>query len=378
MEVEMKNAKPRIAFMLSGGFCAVCAVLVATVAAADARQFLPHIAISSTVPGNGDLNPYGVAVIPRGFPSGGAVAPGDVLVSNFNNSDNLQGTGTTIVKFTPGGPVAAAGSASVFFSSSASGLSTALGVLRRGFIVVGNVPTADGTFATLGPGSLQFIDRKGKLKSTYTSSLLDGPWDLTIADGGSRATLFVSNVENGTVIRLALTVSATGVAITNATVIAMGYSVAPNAAALILGPTGLAYDPDTDVLYVASTNDNAIFAVTQAGSRTTPVNQGVSVFADPHLRGPLALAFAPNGHLITANGDAVNGDPTQPSEIVEFTAAGRFVGQSNVDPGQGGAFGLAVAQIGKRARFATVDDNTASLTVDDLLLPQDMTAQLDN
>jgi hypothetical protein len=37
------------------------------------------------------------------------------------------------------------------------------------------------------------------------------------------------------------------------------------------------------------------------------------------LRGPLALALAPNGDLITANGDAVNGDPTQPSEIVEFT-----------------------------------------------------------
>jgi hypothetical protein len=49
----------------------------------------------------------------------------------------------------------------------------------------------------------------------------------------------------------------------------------------------------------------------------------------------------PNGDLITANGDAVNGDPTQPSEIVEFTKNGEFVGQFNVDAGQEGAFGMA-------------------------------------
>src|SRR5215472_10531864 len=44
----------------------------------------------STVPSNGDLNPYGVAFVPDGFP-GGALSPGDILVSNFNNSQNQQG-----------------------------------------------------------------------------------------------------------------------------------------------------------------------------------------------------------------------------------------------------------------------------------------------
>ena len=76
--------------------------------------------------------------------------------------------------------------------------------------------------------------------------------------------------------------------------------------------------------------------------RTSPVDKGDLVFQDPHLRGPLALVFAPNGDLITANGDAVNGDPTHPSELVEFTKGGKFVGESNVDAGQGGAFGIAV------------------------------------
>ncbi|MGA2226803.1 MAG: hypothetical protein ABSH41_20390 [Syntrophobacteraceae bacterium] len=51
----------------------------------------------TTVPPNGDVNPYGVAFVPWGFPSGGPLQPGDILVSNFNNFNNLQGTGTTIV-----------------------------------------------------------------------------------------------------------------------------------------------------------------------------------------------------------------------------------------------------------------------------------------
>ena len=69
----------------------------ATAASEKAEPFLPSPVVTvSTVPPNGDVNPYGVAFVPLGFPTGGALAPGDVLVSNFNNNQNLQGTGTTI------------------------------------------------------------------------------------------------------------------------------------------------------------------------------------------------------------------------------------------------------------------------------------------
>src|SRR5512140_3286340 len=54
--------------------------------------------LASTVPANGDVNPYGVAVVPR---STGRLHQGNVLVSNFNASSNIQGTGTTIVQVTP-------------------------------------------------------------------------------------------------------------------------------------------------------------------------------------------------------------------------------------------------------------------------------------
>jgi len=86
----------------------------------------------------------------------------------------------------------------------------------------------------------------------------------------------------------------------------------------------------------------------------------------------LRYRSAPNGNLLTANGDAVNDVPTQPSEIVEFTTTGRFVRQFNVDAAEGGAFGIGLASLSKLVRFAFVDDNRPRsdfrLTVIDRLL----------
>jgi hypothetical protein len=349
------------------------AALAAALALASPHQaaafpFLPQIVISSTVPPNGDLNPYGVATVPFGFPPGGAAEFGDILVSNFNNSANLQGTGSTIVKLTADGTIAPNGSASVFFQGGAgTGLTTALGVLKKGFVIVGNVPTADGTVATIQPGALLVLDRNGNLVSTIPSgaaSTLNGPWDLNLFDLGDNALLFVSNVLDGTVSRLNLAVSDTGVTVTKATQIATGYTHVPNAAALVLGPTGLAFNPFNDTLFVASTGDNAIFAIKNAVFVQNPVAQGELVTQDPHLRGPLALSFAPNGDLLAANGDAVNADPAHPSEIVEFTEDGQFVTEFNVDAAQGGAFGLAVGTtpVGF-STLATVDDVSNTIQV---------------
>jgi DNA-binding beta-propeller fold protein YncE len=325
--------------------------------------FIPRIINSSTIPSNGDVNPYGVAFVPEHFPGGGAIAAGDVLVTNFNSSANLQGTGTTIVKLTPRGPLAPPGAAIVFFTSSLHGLSTALGVLRDGFVIVGNVPTTDGMFDTIGQGALQVIDRHGHLVQTLTDSqFLDGPWDLAVDDHGDHAHIFVSNVLNGTVSRLDVAVGAKGLTLLKKTAIAAGYTHVPNAAAVILGPTGLAFDRETDSLYVASTADNKIYVVPHASSRTSPVTRGGVAFADSHLRGPLALRFAPNGDLLAANGDAVNADVLHPSEIVEFTPEGEFVREYNVDSSQGGAFGLDTLHQGP-FNYAVIDDVTNSLSV---------------
>jgi hypothetical protein len=94
------------------------------------------------------------------------------------------------------------------------------------------------------------------------------------------------------------------------------------------------------------------------------VNKGTVAFSDPHLRGPLALVLSPTGTLLTANGDAVNADPVHPSEILEFTTAGEFVRELNIEAAQGGAFGLAVNTDGSAVfNFAVVDDITNSVIV---------------
>lgn len=334
----------------------------------DVRPFLPpQVRAVSTVPANGDLNPYGVAFVPAQFPMGGTINPGDILVSNFNDSANLQGTGTTIVRIPANAPP------SVFFQGPpppSLGLTTALNVLRGGFVLVGNFPSTDGTCATAQAGSILVINSSGSQVSTITDPSINGPWDSALFDQGSTAQFYVANALSGTIVRFNLTVSSSGVSVTSATQIASGYKHQCDAVTFVDTPTGLVYNPKTDVLFVASAVDNAVFAISEASERNKGAGVGKLIYQDAtHLHGPLGMVRAPNGHLLVANNDVINSDPNQPSEIVEFTTEGEFVKQISVDPLQGGSFGLAVTASGDVAQLAAVDDNTASLIIWTLELP---------
>jgi hypothetical protein len=317
---------------------------------------------ASTIPANGDVNPYGAAFVPQGFPTGGILHSGDLLVSNFNNGSNLQGTGTTIVRVTPDGSV------STFFQGQPGlGLTTALAVLKNGFVIVGNLPTTDGTGATAQQGSLLILDKNGNLVETLTNSkLLDGPWDLTVNDMGHFAQVFVANALSGTVTRIDMLVPRHhGMPVVLDEVqIASGYSHRTDPAALLLGPTGLAFNRATDTLYVASTADNAIFAIHAAAVRRHDHGTGTLIFSsNTYLHGPLGLVLAPNGDLIISNGDAVNADPNMSSELVEITKHGKFVSEFQVDSSAGGAFGIAIMSSGDTVRFAAVDDVTNTVSI---------------
>jgi hypothetical protein len=325
--------------------------------------FLPSPARSaSTVPSNGDVNPYGVAFIGNTFLTGsGPLQHGDILVSNYNNKGNLQGTGTTIVR------IPASGAApSLFFQGKAPlGLSTGLGTLQYGFVLVANLPTKDGTAATANAGSILVLNNQGKLIQTFTSAAIDGPWDMAVVDHGDRASIYVANALNGTVTRIDYSVSEAGLTKLGHYTIGSGYQHQGDPAALFDAPTGLVYDAKSDMLYVASTLDNLVFAIPQASTSTSSNGPGYIVYDDPtHLHGALALASAPNGHLLVTNNDVINSDPKQPSEIVEFTKDGNFVKEIPVDPNQGGAFGLNVlVNDDGSATLAAVDDNTATITI---------------
>jgi hypothetical protein len=303
--------------------------------------------VSTTVPGNGDINPYGVAVVPR---SVGMLVKGDVLVSNFNAKSNLQGTGTTIVQISP------AGSLKLFATVMPSdapkctggiGLTTGLVVLRDGWVVVGSLPTKDGMSATAKAGCLIVLNSAGKVAETFQGNGINGPWDMTALDNGSSAWLFVSNVLNGTVaangktvhggtvLRIGLMVSTSKKPVmVSHRVIGWGFAETTDPSALVIGPTGLGLAGNGD-LYVADTLDNRIAVIKAATMRMTSSHRGMTVTMNGSLMQPLGLAMAPNGDILTMNAGDGN--------IVETTRGGHQVVTRLLDSiGAGTLFGLAV------------------------------------
>ena len=328
------------------------------------------VTLKSTVPGNGDVNPYGVAIVPI---TKDALTAGNVLVSNFNNSANLQGTGTTIVQITPTGSLSVFATIDAGFPRGACpggvGLTTALVALRSGFVIVGSLPTADGTAATAKAGCLIVLDSSGQLVTTISGHGINGPWDMTALDFGNAAVLFVSNVLNGTVaangsvvahgsilrIVLSIPINARRPHAVSITPIASAFTERTDPAALVIGPTGLGLDAQ-GTLFVADTLQNRIAAIPNALFRFADAGDGITVAQGRALNQPLGLAIAPNGDILTVNG----GD----GRIVETPPDGnritqRFIDVSQSGNGGGTLFGLAVASNG----VYFVDDGNNTLNV---------------
>jgi hypothetical protein len=370
----------RTAALVGTTTLAACALAVAaggavSGAAPRAPSFLAGLhhnsLVGSTVPANGDVNPYGVAVVPA---SVGKLHKGDVLVSNFNAKSNEQGTGTTIVELSP------AGKRTVFSHVTTSslpgpcpggvGLTTALVALPNGWVIVGSLPTSNGNSKTAKGGCLIVISSDGMPAETIAGGAINGPWDLAASPVAGGEALFVTNVLNGTVaakgkvvhrgtvVRVVLMWNklypsyAPGVV--SKTVIAKGFPERTDPSALVLGPTGDAL-ASNGTLYVANTLDNSVTAVSKALHRKTAVTGGgTTVSAGGSINAPLGLALAPNGDILVANGG--NGD------IVEITPAGKQVTSKLATSAGGGAlFGLAVAPGGHGLYFVNDAVNTLRL-----------------
>lgn len=138
-------------FGVACGFVLALAITCPLVSHSQNRDPDRVAVLGSTVPANGDVNPYGVARVPR---SVGNLVEGRFLVSNFNNAANQQGTGTTIVQMQANGSMRlfAQVDPSKISCPGGVGLTTALVVLQSGYVIVGSLPTADGTAATARAG----------------------------------------------------------------------------------------------------------------------------------------------------------------------------------------------------------------------------------
>jgi hypothetical protein len=320
----------------------------------------------STVPSNGDTTPYGLAYVPPDFPNNGAISTGELLVSNFNNT-STAGLGTTIITVNPN-----TGKTGLFFKgTSAIGFTNALTIAKAGFVFAGSLPTLNGTPE---PGPLDVFDRNGKLlKQLGRSVLVDGPWGMALNDLGGSAQLFVSNIFDtkdhyaGSITRLDLWFSPSGIIVLNAITIASGYAAAPDTAGTVVGPAGLAYDSYNDILYVAAEGDDAIYKLKGAGHATSDLGKGEVIYDDQTvLHGPLALIFSPNGDLITANADPAHFSPsaTDPSEIIEITPGGSFVREFSIDPNPGAAFAVDINKTDHHFhQFVYVDDVVSNCTI---------------
>jgi hypothetical protein len=313
---------------------------------------LPHgvSVVASTVPGNGDVNPYGLTVEPV---TSGNLTVGHLLVSNFNNSQNLQGTGTTIVDIAPNGTV------TQFAQIDPSnlpgpcpggvGLTTALNVLENGWVIVGSLPTTDGMSDTAQGGCLLVLNSTGSVVETFSGSLINGPWDSALADSGNTSALFVANVLNGTVagggnivnqgtvIRIDLVSSTTQMpAIRSITVIGSGFAERTDPAALVIGPTGMGLGSGT--LYVADSLKNRIAAISDALTRTDSAGRGTSLTSGGFLNDPLGLTVSPTGTILTVNGNNGLGIAVTPSGHQVRRAV---LDNTGTPPGAGALFGLA-------------------------------------
>ncbi|WP_206956532.1 hypothetical protein [Trinickia acidisoli] len=373
-----------IAIARAAAVAAVLAV-VSNASHAEPRGFLETIkhdkTLINTVPDNGDQNPYAIAVAPV---SAGTVKAGDVLVDNFNNSTNLQGTGSTIVDFHPDTKqmsVFATVPRDLKACPGGIGLSTAMTMLKSGWVIVGSTPSNDGTTTTKGAGCLIVLDSNGKVVSTITGENINDPWgNMAVVDNGATATLFVSNAGFGvggpnagpdgevpvfkqsTVLRLDLEI-APGKApvVKKQTVVAGGFGAQADKGVFLIGPTGLALSADQKQLYVSDAIGNRITVVDDPLTRDTSAGVGRQLTADGLLHRPLAMVTAPNGHLLVTN--ALNGQVVEidPASAKQLYARWIDADKAQSPPGSGDLFGIAMTPQGDGFYYVQDDVNTLVL-----------------
>jgi hypothetical protein len=359
---------------------AVLAAFSVNVARADESEgFLKTIhhntsTLTTTVPGNGDQNPYAIVVSPISL---GWIKPGDVLVDNFNNAKNLQGTGTTIIDYNP-----STKKTSLFAQVPSDlkgcpggvGLSTAMTILKSGWVIVGSTPSKDGTTATKGDGCLIVLDANGNVASTIAGPNINDPWgDMAVIDNGNTATLFVSNsgfglgapkksspnVNKATVLRIELEIPAGKPPIVKSqTVIADGLPERADNAVFLIGPTGLALSNDQSTLYVSDALNNRIIAIENPTTRQDSAGNGREITKNGLLHQPLAMITAPNGNLLVTNG--LDGKAVEVNPVSGKQVSAKWLDQNyaQMPPGSGDLFGIALDPSGHGLYYVEDDVNT--------------------
>jgi hypothetical protein len=348
--------------------------------AEDAKGFLEsshrHVTLTSTIPDNGDQNPYAIVVAPV---SSGSIHKDDVLIDNFNDASNLQGTGTTIVDYHPDSKkmtLFAQVPKKLPGCPGGIGLTTAMTMLKSGWVIVGSTPSTDGTTATKGDGCLIVLDSTGKVVDTIKGENINDPWgNMAVIDNGDTATLFVSNsgfgvgapdpqwtvVNKATILRIELSIPAGKPPVVKSqTVIARGLSERAAKDVFLIGPTGLTLGKD-NTLYASDALNNRIVAIPDATTRKDAVGALREVAKDGLLHRPLAMTLAANGNLLVTNGK--NGQVVEVNPVTGKQLYAQWIDtdKAQTPPGNGDLFGIAMTPDGKGFYYVEDDMNTLVL-----------------
>jgi hypothetical protein len=381
MNYPKRKSSPRATRALMAAAASAALLIAAGTAYADPQGFLEtvhkHTTLINTVPENGDQNPYALVVAPV---SAGTVKKDDVLVDNFNNSTNLQGTGSTIVDYHPDTKqmtVFATIPRDLKECPGGIGLSTAMTMLKSGWVIVGSTPSNDGTTGTKGAGCLIVLDPQGKVVSTINSPNINDPWgNMAVVDNGNSATLFVSNAGFGvgsaagdppvfkqaTVLRLDLDIpDGKPPVVKKETVVGSGYGAQADKGVFLIGPTGLALSSDQKLLYVSDAIGNRVNVIEDPLTRDTSAGVGRQLAADGLLHRPLAMVTAPNGHLLVTN--ALNGQVVEidPASGKQIYARWIDTDKAQSPPGNGDLFGIVMTPAGDGFYYVQDDVNTLVL-----------------
>jgi hypothetical protein len=351
-----------------------------------------NVELASTIAPDGDSNPYFIATPPPSFTginaSTGAMTvlqPGDLLISDFSSASGSN-NGTSIMRYIP-----STGQMSLFYqehigAGPVGGAISGLGTLWIANYQPGYANPADG--ASTGDGNIVVINAEGTdfpnntgiidndsgVTFSPSADTFAGPWGQLLASraGTTTSYFFSTNTDagRGSIQREEFTPGK----FSTETVVTIGEAPTGTNAFDPTGPQGMAYDPTSDLLYVADAASNEILAFPKA-TTSSAASQGIVVYQGSPLNAPVGLTLNPlNGDLITVNQLDNNMIEISPNVAASagqaVTGGGSIVGVRPVDPtqvdakaGTGSAlFGvLAVKDAQGNLNVYYTDSNTNSL-----------------
>lgn len=326
-------------------------------ATSDAPSMLAALTTETTIgsavdPVTGGQNPYGLDISPV---TSGGINQGDLVVCDFNDRANVQGTGNSIIALSP---VPGSSPRHIFSGPKLRGCTE-------------NVQTSGGEIWATAFTAPDILELSGAGSVLATIEGYPGPFGITVAqDGGARGTsvFYESDARSGDVIRLVVTTAG----YTQAQVIATGFAVNGGAPGTELGPGGLQYERSADRLWVVDGANNTIVAINNVSSvpahGITVASNGLTfggayakradlVYWGMPLNGPISSALMPNGNIVVGNTTNVNGF----NLMIEVTLLGHVVDIRNVDKGPAGAiFGMVATPSGE---IYFNDDNSNSVVL---------------